>query len=43
MKMLNFSQISPFVDSRLGAGQESFFSFPSFFYGYQNRACFDIL
>lgn len=43
MKMLNSSQISPFVDSRLGAGPGSFFSFPSFSYGYQNRACFDIL
>jgi len=36
-------RIFPFIDSTLGAEQESFFSFPSFSYGYQNRACFDIL
>ena len=43
MKMLDSVQIFPFVDSTLGAEPESSFSFPSFFYGYQNRACFDIL
>ena len=43
MKMLGSVQIFPFVDSTLGAEPESSFSFPSFFYGYQNRACFDIL
>ena len=42
-KMLDSVQISPFVGSTLGAERGSSFSFPSFFYGYQNRACFDIL
>lgn len=35
--------IFPFGGSKLGAGRGSFFSFPSFSCGYQNRACFDIL
>jgi hypothetical protein len=42
-KLISFDLFFPFVGSRLSAGPKSFFSFPSFSYGYQNRACFDIL
>ena len=35
--------IFPFSGSKLGVGRGSFFSFPSFSCGYQNRACFGIL
>ena len=35
--------IYPFGGSKLGAGRESFSSFPSFSCGYQNRACFGTL
>jgi hypothetical protein len=41
--MLGIAQIFPFVGSMLDVKPKSFFSFPSFSYGYQNRACFDIL
>lgn len=43
MKKLGTGLIFPFGGSMLGAERESFFSSPSFSYGYQNRACFDIL
>ena len=42
-KLISFGLFLPFVGSRLSAEPKSFFSFPSFSYGYQNRACFDIL
>ena len=35
--------IYPFGGSKLGARPGSFFSFPFFSCGYQNRACFGIL
>jgi hypothetical protein len=41
--IISFGRFFPFIDNRLDVELESFFSFPSFFYGYQNRACFGIL
>ena len=35
--------LGPSIDNKLGAGQEFSFASPSFVYGYQNKACFDIL
>jgi hypothetical protein len=35
--------VYPSINSMLDAGPIFFFSFPSFSYGYQNRACFGIL
>ena len=35
--------LGPSIGNKLGAGREFSFASPSFVYGYQNKACFDIL
>ena len=40
---LGHLSLYPFVGSRLDAEPESSFLIPSFFYGYQSIACYDIL
>ena len=44
MLIVEFRQLlGPSIGNKLGAGREFSFASPSFVYGYQNKACFDIL